>query len=137
MILAVTGSRDGLSQAQRRQAKRLLRNLAPERLHHGDCVGVDSDVHVLAEAMGIPITIHPPDVAARRAFRESGDVREVHPYLLRNRLMVDEVDVLLAFPDGVERTRSGTWSTVRYAKQSHRRIIICYPDGKIVQVRGS
>lgn len=40
-------------------------------------------------------------------------------YLVRDRMIVDGSDVLLAFPRSpVERRRSGTWYTVRYARRT-------------------
>ena len=39
------------------------------------------------------------------------------PYLERNKNIVNAVDFIIAAPDGPEKVRSGTWSTVRYAKK--------------------
>jgi predicted Rossmann fold nucleotide-binding protein DprA/Smf involved in DNA uptake len=53
------------------------------------------------------------------------------PPLVRNRIIVDGCDVLLAAPSGAERDnpRSGTWMTVRYARKRRKRIVIVWPDG--------
>jgi hypothetical protein len=48
-------------------------------------------------------------------------------YLQRNRDIVDATDVLLAAPDGPERVRSGTWSTVRYAYRAGRGVLLVMP----------
>src|SRR5262245_41796084 len=50
-------------------------------------------------------------------------------YLVRNRDIVEETDLLIAAPaNAVEHLQSGTWCTVRYARRSGRHSII-RPDG--------
>ena len=49
------------------------------------------------------------------------------PYLDRNRDIVDACEVLLATPDGPERLRSGTWSTVRYARKIGKPVEVRLP----------
>lgn len=41
--------------------------------------------------------------------------------------------MLIAFPPSKEEiTRSGTWSTIRYARKCHKSLIIVYPDGQTI-----
>lgn len=56
-------------------------------------------------------------------------VEPSRPYLERNRLIVVMGHVLVAVPDGPERTRSGTWHTVRWARQAGLEITLLWPDG--------
>lgn len=116
MILGVTGSR--VARPDRTEAKLfafLCENDVKE-LHHGDCVGWDKQCHDMASRYGVKIIIHPPTDDRLRAFCEGGAVLDPKPYLDRNRDIVDACTFLIAAPDGPERQRSGTWSTVRYAK---------------------
>jgi hypothetical protein len=55
------------------------------------------------------------------------------PYLARNKVIVHHTEMMVAAPNGrVERLRSGTWSTVRFAKEKMKRIVwLFYPDGTI------
>lgn len=131
IVLGVTGTRQGLSQAQRFAAHRLLVDIGPTRLHHGDCIGVDVQIHVMATKLGIPITVHPPDIRTYRAFTRGDQMTEPLPYLVRDRIIVDTCTLLLAVPNGPEKLRSGTWATVRYARKQHRRIVILRPDGDL------
>jgi len=45
------------------------------------------------------------------------------PYLSRNRAIVDETEMLIATPaEFTEQQRSGTWSTVRYARACGKKV---------------
>ena len=51
--------------------------------------------------------------------------------LLRNAVIVDGCDLLVAIPAGDrEEWRSGTWATVRYARKIKREHIIIWPNGE-------
>ena len=138
MRIGVTGTRKGCTPQQLAAAMDFLGQLDPDvrsstaRLHHGDCVGVDAELHELALELGIKVVVHLPADDSHRAFCEDFHVkRKPAPYLDRNRNIVLETETLLAFPDStVERMESGTWSTVRFARKTlHPVIIIVYPDG--------
>ena len=45
----------------------------------------------------------------------------------------DETDMLVACPKGPEEVRSGTWSTVRFARKRGKRIVIIMPDGTVTE----
>ena len=45
MRLAFTGTRQGMTAAQRRRCATLLRELMPEEVHHGDAIGADAEFH--------------------------------------------------------------------------------------------
>lgn len=134
MKVGFTGTRRGLRE---QQAKALEVVLIGEwgpgagELHHGDCVGADEHAHNIARSHGRRVVIHPPDSDAFRAFCEGDQSLSRLPYLQRNRAIVDCTDVLVACPDGPERQRSGTWSTVRYALRSGKHVTLVHPDGRI------
>jgi hypothetical protein len=129
--VGVTGTRKGLTAVQKEAVKILLSDLKAEELQHGDCVGADAEIHSLAEALGLRIVIHTPSDTKRRAHCRSDHIEPPKPYLARDRAIVDATALLIATPaeQHGERLRSGTWTTVRYARKAGKRIIIVRPDG--------
>lgn len=118
MKVGFTGTRKGMSPRQRRQLAAILH--AVTEIHHGDCVGADEQAHELAVEAGIRRVVHPPSNPGKRAWcgiDDGSTVLPAKPYLARNRDIVDACDVLMAAPYGPEEVRSGTWSTVRYARK--------------------
>jgi hypothetical protein len=86
--------------------------------------------------------IHPPEVANFRAMchRKEGPqptkgitLHDTKPYLTRNRDIVQASSILVAAPKSDEIVRSGTWSTVRYARQCDRTIYILLPYRIVVE----
>lgn len=117
MKIGFTGARTTRTKEQLRWLQNRLAALECTEFHHGDCLGADSQAHDIAHALGIWIVVHPPTISTFRAFRESGqEYRQPFDFLVRNKHIVDETTMLLALPDGPERLRSGTWSTIRYAR---------------------
>lgn len=140
MHLGFTGTQIGCEDAQVKALARLLVELAPSHLHHGDCVGADELAHRIARAAGISVELHPPTVDAKRAFCEMlrGEVtRPPADYLVRNRAIVNATAALLACPreEEGETLRSGTWATVRYARSAGRPVYIVRPSGRIERHR--
>ena len=144
--IGFTGSRDGLTEPQGKALRGLLDGFisahaasTPDSIpqfHHGDCVGADALSGDAAHEAGYEIHIHPPNIGTLRAYcanRYPATVYEALPYLVRNRNIVDRTDILMAAPNGPETTRSGTWSTVRYARKKSKEIWIVYPDGSVVK----
>ena len=87
-------------------------------LHHGDAVGADAEAHDIAVELDCGIVIHPPDDVRQRAFKIAALNRAPRPYLDRNKVIVRETSFLIAAPAmEIEQLRSGTWSTVRYARR--------------------
>lgn len=109
------------------------------RLHHGDCIGADANIHEICFEMGWHITVHPPTVADKRAFVNGTKfwdetrctMLEPKPYLDRNHDMVDVGPLeLWATPkEQVEVLRSGTWATARYARKKDLRTRFFFRDG--------
>jgi hypothetical protein len=135
MKLGMTGNRNGISECALSELKKFVETNNISEAHHGDCVGADTDFHNLCESFSIPIIIHPPDNNFHRSFCKSKSIRTPKPYLVRNHDIVDECDVLIAFPETkTEVIRSGTWSTVRYATKNNKKVIIIFPDGEIKKI---
>lgn len=133
-----TGTQSGSSIAQRKVLTRLISELDIFVLHHGVCIGADAEMHLLmlvwskkAELIG-----HPP-INEQKMCKNLKGFTHLYPpkeYLIRNKDIVDlGVDGLIVIPKGFqEELRSGTWSTVRYARRrKDRKIIIIWPDGHI------
>lgn len=131
--LGVTGTQRGLTDAQAAVAEAALDELrarGPVTLLHGDCVGVDAQLARLARRLGCLVAAFPPSNPSRRAYVPSDITYPPAPYLARNRSIVAASAVMWAFPgEAVERLRSGTWATVRYARRAGRPLRIVGPDG--------
>lgn len=134
MIVGVTGSRIGLTMQQSEKARGLLVMANADELHHGDCVGADEELARFAANLGVRTVAHPPTNIRHRAYHESSRVLPPKDYRRRNIDIVNACDVLWAFPSGEEgdQPRSGTWMTVRIARQSRKPIIIVTPDGVVI-----
>jgi len=141
MHVGMTGTQDGCTRQQRENIRRWIIEHASEieTLHQGDCVGADFFVAVQAEMSNIQMVVHPPTFNGKRAHTETfSNVVEVKPpadYLVRNRRIVAATDCLIAIPKGMEALRSGTWSTVRYARKQGKPVTIFWPDGTVTTER--
>lgn len=130
--IGFTGTRQGMTPTQRAAVRELLAAHPGAVLHHGDAIGADAQAHDIAIALRCSVVVHPPTDGKDRAFKPSPDIRAPRPYLDRNRDIVRETTMLIAVPaEAVEQHRSGTWSTVRYARKLGRPISIVLPDGSI------
>lgn len=133
----VTGTRGALTAFQRANLMRLMAELAPPRVSHGDCTGADAEAHAIARALGCYVIVNPPSSAAYRAFCDPGprgEIRSPASYLARNRAIVTQAAYLVALPAGQRPAcpaGSGTWTTVGYAEQAGMGTVILYPDGTV------
>jgi len=128
MIVGFTGTQKGMTEGQSKSIENWLRHHNPSEVHHGDCIGADSQFHQIAKNQGIEICIHPPDDPRKRAFSIGGQMRPERPYLLRNHHIVESCDVLIATPkENEEIIRSGTWATIRHARKEKKKVIVFYP----------
>lgn len=157
IVIGFTGPREGLTDEQRAALQLVLETSmavhdiytvgeTPEApaFHHGDCVGADAQAHEIARAVGWVIIIHPPENDSQRAFcglmgEEVELMRKPLPYLERNKQIVEHSKLLIACPGTMEELlRSGTWSTVRYARDRRRqwrnqyRILVIWPNGTVI-----
>jgi hypothetical protein len=59
-------------------------------------------------------------------------MRPERPYLDRNKDIVRETASLIAAPaEPEEQLRSGTWSTVRFARKQGKPVFLILPDGTV------
>ena len=138
MNIGFTGTRDGMTEAQKKSVKYLLETNRPECVIHGDCVGADADFDRIAASLNIDRYIFPSNINDLRAHCEKlgaksifeNHVNEPMPPLIRNGSIVQNADLIIACPkETKEITRSGTWSTIRKARAVHAHVFIIYPDG--------
>jgi hypothetical protein len=131
--IGFTGTQDGMMREQVQKLSELLMQMKREgatAFHHGDCVGADAEAHNIAKRYSFHIVGHPPVNPKKRAFMDVDESRPPQDYLVRNNNIVVSTDVLIACPKGmVEELRSGTWATLRRARDSLRPYCIIYPDG--------
>jgi len=134
MHLGITGTRKGLTEAQFDQLKEFIIEIDEvTHLHEGDCIGVDQQITIMFQDLrpDVRVICHPPIRIGTKAFGAYDETREPKGYISRDKDIVDESQYLWACPDGPERVRSGTWTTVRYARKQGLLICIIYPDGEV------
>ncbi len=133
MKVGSTGTRHSMSALQYDTFKIELHRLGATELHHGDCQGSDEQAHEIGRSLGLYIVGHPPKAKGLRAYCVCDETREPKEFLVRNRAIVLSTQILIATPAGPETLRSGTWSTIRFARrQSLPRIVIAL-NGTIVE----
>lgn len=135
--IGITGTHHGGTPAQLNAFGQFLTSIMPKRLHEGDCIGVDAQTCKMARFLGIYVVAHPPDNPRRRAYEPADEVRPEKPYMVRDRDIVDETDILIGLPhEFQEILRSGTWATVRYGVKINHPVYLILPDGKMVRYSG-
>jgi hypothetical protein len=144
MKIGFTGTREGMTTDQWYRVEWLLfRKFEGGKLnewHDGDCIGADSQAHGVVERLArqaflVKLIGHPCNLPGDvRAFNEFNEVCEVKPPLVRNRDIVDAVDLMIAAPKEYDEVirGSGTWAMIRYARRNNKPLIIVWPDGNYV-----
>jgi len=140
----VTGTRYGMTAAQRKEVLRIMVELAEKRpnvhLHHGCCIGADEQYSLLGAYLGFYLVAHIPErreYMSMPAYELSNFINPARPYLERNRIIVDRSSYLIAAPKDLNFNSSrGTWYTIEYAQSKGIPITIVAPDGR-VQNHGS
>lgn len=130
MKIGITGTRTGMNTTQFAALQTYLKQFDPAttELHHGDCVGADAEVAMLAKSLGMRVVCHPPEKDELRAFFESDESRKPLSYFARNRNIVDETDELIVVPyQDSHQPNGGTWYTHDYAKKKGKTPIVFYP----------
>jgi len=135
--IGTTGSRDGLTEEQRDWIEDFstYKKNQINVLHHGDCIGSDDEVATIFSVRGTYIIAHPGNgmIAMRANCIVNDLVLPARYYLKRNQDIVKASKLLLGFPRTErEITRSGTWSTIRYARTLQVPIYAVTPSGKVM-----
>lgn len=79
--IGITGSRYGLTEKAKQWITTYLHDNSHKisELHHGDCVGVDEEIHNLVinnDYINIKLIIHPPSIDTHRAYCQSEHVKQ-------------------------------------------------------------
>lgn len=151
--IGFSGTREGMSEAQKINLKKVLKELkkstslvrrlvasvSPFELHHGDCVGADEQAAAMARSLGFRVIGYPgrygpmwdPEGRSMRAYFKSDETRAERPHLERNKDIVRACDFLVAAPfEDIERPRGGTWSTIRHSRDDAKKpTIVLLPSG--------
>lgn len=135
--LGFTGTNRGMGPSQRTELEALLKKLKEEgfdEFHHGLCIGADEQAAILAKSLGYRVVAHPglardpTNTQYRSQWAGSDETLEAKPFLERDREMVDITERTVATPlTRNEIVRSGTWTTVRYARTLGRVIDLILP----------
>lgn len=135
MILGFTGTREGMTNKQRNAVAEFLYDQRPVVVHHGDCLGADSQFHDSALLLPEPprIETHPCNLTRWRAYRKADMIHPVKPPKDRNRDIVRAVHLLIAAPKTTqaESPHSGTWQTVRLMLSFKKDVVVVWPNGEI------
>ena len=128
-----TGTQHGMNDVQKAELEKIITSKNFDEFHHGMCVGSDKQAHdmISSSTKQIKIIGHPPKFKGSIADCSCDLLMKADEYLIRNHNIVDATDVLIATPDTKEKVRSGTWSTVRYARKQGKKIYIISKNGRI------
>ena len=148
MSIGFTGTRKGMTDAQKDAVRQLIADLLEGRCVvgnkavHGCCVGADADFVKIAASMNyfnLEIVAHRSDIPSMidpEAFSLSDILVAPKPPLVRNQNIVEESSVMIACPETAEEVvRSGTWATVRFARKRGKPLAIVNPDGSVTKER--
>lgn len=137
-----TGTRKGMTNAQKEVLRDFLRKATSFR--HGNCIGSDELAHFLFREFHPRgrIIIHPATTGSKQSILTKDDPycdwMEPLPPLSRNRVIVLSSNLLLATPETEKEVlRSGTWATIRFARQQKRPHVIIYPEGSLFISNGA
>lgn len=126
-----TGTHRGAIDSQLQELEQKLMALKEEgfgEFHHGWCIGADEQAAKIAKKLGYWVVAHPglaadpKNLLFRSEWDGNDEIREAKAFIKRDHDIVDETELMLATPvSREEHTRSGTWTTVRYAKKQGRK----------------
>jgi hypothetical protein len=137
-----TGTSRGMSAGQKVRVREYLSAIKQEfpaakiTFHHGLCIGADEQAARIAKELGYYVVAHPgysPRNPEGRLFRSDFDgndeVCPEKPHIPRDHDIVDGSQRLVAAPwTREEIVRSGTWTTVRYARKKGKPILMALPE---------
>jgi hypothetical protein len=131
-VAAFTGSRNGMTEEQSAGVERLLKELDVGTLLHGVAIGADEQTSLIAQRMDLKVKAYPADAGDDRSTTAfATEWKPPQAPLERNKVMVTNAHLLIATPDGPEKVPSGTWATVRFARDKKKLVHVVMPDGKV------
>ena len=127
MKIGFTGTREGMTQHQKEQFVLKMFQLLPTEFHHGDCEGADAEAHdIIREFLPkVKIVVYPPLSFRRRAMKQGDVTLAPEGYIKRDYRIVDSTDYMIGAPKtDMEQIRSGSWTTIRYARKTNKPLTI-------------
>lgn len=135
MKVSFTGTRQGMSAWQKQQLAKFLEEHRSQvaLFTHGACSGADAEAHDLVRDVcgsSTFIAVFPSTAKTRVHVQGADYMADPKPPLERDKDIVDcGCDLLLAAPLQMsEVLRSGTWSTIRYARKRHVPVQILWRE---------
>ena len=141
MRIGFTGTQVGMTAEQKRIFTGIVQAFIGKlvEFHHGDCIGADEQAHNILfwlrdkHECNLEIHVHPPENSSKRAWKLGDMTHKAKPYLDRNKDIVDSCDFMVAISrTGTEELRSGTWSTIRYARKMSVPCLVISPNGNFL-----
>lgn len=138
--IGFTGTSNGMTNAQMTSVKRLVDTYVhwgATVARHGVCIGADEEFHQICRQVGHLYIIGHPGITSKgliykRSKVECDEMLEAKFFLDRNDDIVVQSTILIATPkEVIEQMRSGTWSTVRRARDHQVPYAIVFPNGEI------
>lgn len=124
--IGFTGTRHGMSALQEARVLYVVSSLwagAGFVAHHGDCVGADAELHRIARRYpNTRVVIHPGPIGELSAGCFGDERRDPLPHMRRNRVIVNESQIMIAAPyEDEPQPRGGTWATIGMARKALER----------------
>lgn len=136
MILGFTGTRKGLREGQLISLERLMkfyRENGYDTLVHGGAIGADTDAHNLGRKLQYKIEVRPGPYTKVHLLNGGFFLYPRKPYIERDKDIVNQCDILFGCTaTEYEEMRSGTWTTLRYARKTEKELKIILPDGYVI-----
>ena len=144
--IGFTGTSRGTNDLQKAHLKHFLKGIIfsnpadPVEFHHGHCIGADDEMAAIAKEVGCVVIAHPGypskkplDTTFRAANTWYNDVTlPAKDFISRDHDIVNETHFLVAAPHGEKEVRrSGTWTTVRYARKVGKQVTFCWPNRRM------
>lgn len=136
MKLGISGTRDGMTDAQRKSFQWVYDRYSVDEFHHGSCKGVDVEAaRIAVHENGVPKCVcHPgPDGDPCRENSGCDDVvLSPKNHFDRNRDIANAVDVMTIIPkQSTWQKFGGSWMSHDYTVKIAKPVVIIWPDGKI------
>lgn len=136
--IGFTGTQHGMTDVQAERVAALVQH-RDFYAHHGCCVGADEQFDMIVRlAKNFRGVVHhpcdPPDKQMTiRPDLLRDAVRPIRKPLVRNMDIVIESHVMIGAPREMRpQRRSGTWTTIGYAREAKKPMWIVFPNGSMI-----
>lgn len=136
--IGFTGTRHGMTEPQSDEVRRLLQRAHARGIRDfafGLCVGADEEAAIIARGLNMRLHGFPAYEAGNplRSLLVVDVLADPTPPLERNAVIVASSRELVAAPSGgTEVRRSGTWWTIRAARERGLPVSVVLPSGALL-----